>query len=570
MDRKSFALAQLLVVVAWAILIDAHAARSPSFSVVEKSIPEMQQAMADGRATARALVTEYLVRIATYNGRLNAVMAVNPNALAEADSLDRERAAGRVRGPLHGIPIAVKDNIHTTHLPTTGGAIAFERFVPPYEATLIKNLRDAGAIIIAKTRLNEFAGWVTGGPTPAPSNYNAIIGFGLNPYDPRKDPRDGFFDGRPALGPGGSSYGGGTAASLWAADVGTDTTGSLLGPSNLAMIVGIRATLARISRYGVIPVTLDQDMTGPMAKSVTDAAILLGALEGDRPDPNDPATTICTPPPGRDYTRFLNAAGLKGARIGIPRAFFLSPVTPAGASPRGGLTAAETAVMAEAVSVLKQQGAIVVDPADLPSVLSSDVDKNYAMFNICADGDKVRGKDADCSIVLKYGFKRDFNKWLATLGPLAPVKTLTELRNWNMSHISAGAMRYGMGRMNISDEVDLARDRQRYESDRAKDLAFSRANGFDAVMKAENLDALMLPGSAGSDISDRAGYPTIQVPFGMIPNTPTPPFPPGFDAKLQPFGVNFKGLACSEPRLVEVAYAFEQATRRRHPPPLFP
>ncbi len=541
------------------------------FTVVEASIPDMQKAMSEGRVTSRELVTQYLTRIAIYNGKLNAIMNVNPNALKEADERDRERAQGRVRGPLHGIPIALKDNIHTNDVPTTGGATVFEGFVPPYDATLTKHLRDAGAIIIAKTRLNEFAGWVTGGPTPAPANYNALTGFGLNPYDPRKDPRDATMDGRPAMTPAGSSYGGGTAASLWAADIGTDTTGSLLGPSNVAMLVGIRPTLARISRYGVIPVTSDQDMTGPMAKSVTDAAILLGILEGEKPDPNDPATTVCAPPPGRDYTRFLNVNGLKGARIGIPRAFFYDAVTPPTAKrPLGGINDAQAKLMTEAIAVLKQQGAIVIDPADLPSVLTKDPDQNYALFPICADGDKVRGKDSDCSIVLKYGFKRDFNKWLTTLGANAPVKTLTELRMWNTTHIPSGAMRYGMGRMNISDEVDLERDRARYEADRAKDLAMSRANGFDAVMKANNLDALMLPGSAGSDISDRAGYPTIQVPFGTVPNSPTPPFPPGFNARPEPYGVNFKGGACSEPKLIEVSYAFEQATKRRVPPPSFP
>ena len=498
-------------------------------------------------------------------------MAVNANALKEADERDRERAQGRTRGPLHGIPIALKDNIHTTDMPTTGGALVLEGFVPPYEATLTTHLRQAGAIIFAKTRLNEFAGWVTGGPTPAPSNWNSLTGFGLNPYNPRKDPREATNDGRPALAPGGSSYGGGTAANLWAADIGTDTTGSLLGPSNLGMLVGIRPTLARISRYGVIPVTLDQDMTGPMTKTVTDAAILLGVLEGDTPDANDPATKVCTPPPGRDYTRFLNAGALKGARIGIPRAFFYQSISiPGTQGSRGGLNAAQGALMAEAIDVLKKQGATVVDPTDFPSVTTTDPTQNYALFNICADGDKVRGKDADCSVVLKYGMKRDFNKWLTTLGPNAPVKTLTELRMWNMNHILAGAMRYGMGRMNISDEVDLERDRARYEADRAKDLSLSRTHGFDAVMKTHSLDALMFPGSAGSDIADRAGYPSIQVPFGMIPNSPTPPFPPGFDARAEPYGVNFKGLACSEPALIGIAYAFEQATRRRVPPPLFP
>src|SRR5215210_4779057 len=311
---------------------------SSTFTVVETSIPDLQAAMASGKLTARELVTQYLVRIALYEDRLNATLAVNPHALEEADALDRERAQGKVRGPLHGIPIALKDNIHTTHLPTTGGALAFAGFVPPYEATLTKNLRDAGAIIIAKAGLTELANWVAGVPNPMPGNYNAVGGFAYNPYDPRPDPRPATFDGRPALQTGGSSSGVGTAASFWAANVGTDTGGSVISPSNSNMLVGIRPTIGRISRYGVIPITADHDTAGPMTRTVADAAILLGALESATPDPNDAATTTCTPPPGRDYTRFLRPGALRGARIGIPRAFYYDRVTlPGESQPRGGL-----------------------------------------------------------------------------------------------------------------------------------------------------------------------------------------------------------------------------------------
>src|SRR5262245_38189027 len=276
-----------------------------SLTVVESSIPQMRAAMEQGRASSRQLVAQYLVRIATYEHRLHAALAVNPHALEEAEKLDQERAQGRIRGPLHGIPVALKDNIHTTDMPTSGGALAFARYVPPYEATLTRNLKDAGAIIIAKTGLTELANWVAGNPTAMPGNYNAVGGFGYNPYDPRPDPREATFDGRPALQTGGSSSGIGTAANLWAASVGTDTGGSVISPSNANMLVGIRPTIGRISRYGVIPITADHDTAGPMARTVTDAAILFGALESPAPDANDPATTACTPPPGRDYTKFL-------------------------------------------------------------------------------------------------------------------------------------------------------------------------------------------------------------------------------------------------------------------------
>jgi amidase len=490
---------------------------------------------------------------------------VNPKALAEAEKCDRERAQGRIRGPLHGIPIALKDNIHTTDMPTTGGALAFDGLKPPYEATLTQNLRDAGAIIIAKTGMTELANWVASG---MPGNYNALTGYGKNPYDPRRDPRQATGDGQPVLSTGGSSSGIGTAASFWAANVGTETSGSILSPANQNMLVGIKPTVGRVSRYGVIPITADQDTPGPMARTVTDAAILLGALESATPDSNDAATKTCAPPPGRDYTRFLNAEGLKGARIGIPRAFFYDKITlPGGKEPRGELSAEQAKVMAEAIAVLKRQGAIVVDPADLPSVISSDPKGNTLLWNTCASLEGAKGRDADCSVVFKYGMKRDFNQWLASLGVHAPVKSLTELREWNVRHQKAGAIKYGQARLDISDEMDIDADRARYQTDRAKDLQLSATNGIDAVMKQHRLDALLFPGANGYAIPAKPGYPTIIVPFGFVPNTPTPAFPEGFKANPAPFGVSFTGMACSEPRLIELAYAFEQATKRRVPPP---
>ncbi len=221
-------------------------AQQQPFNVVEATIPQMQEALAHKRVTSRQLVTQYLVRIALYDRTLHALVTVNPNILKDADERDRERAQGKIRGPLHGIPIALKDNIQTTDMPTTGGALAFAGFIPPYEATLTKNLRNAGAIIIAKTTLIELANWVAGAPTPM-SAYNAVAGFGFNPYDPRPDPRP-TSDGRAILSPGGSSSGAGTASSFWAANVGSDTGGSIVQPSNQAMLVGLRPTIGRISK----------------------------------------------------------------------------------------------------------------------------------------------------------------------------------------------------------------------------------------------------------------------------------------------------------------------------------
>ena len=544
---------------------------APEFSIVEAGIPDLQAAMESGELTSRAIVEAYLARIARYEDRLNAAVTINPAALEEADALDSERASGRVRGPLHGIPIALKDNIHTTHLPTTAGALAFEGFVPPYEATLTRNLRDAGAIIIAKAGLTEFANWMAGAPNPMPGNYNALTGYGYNPYDPRPDPREGMNDGRPALGTGGSSSGIGTTASFWAANVGTDTGGSIISPSNATMLVGIRPTLARVSRWGIAPVSLDHDMAGPMARTVTDAAIVLGALQGESPDPNDPATAVCTAPPGRDYTPFLRAEGLRGARIGIPRAFYYDSITLTGEErPRGGLDTAEAALMAEAIRVLAAAGAVVVDPADVPSLSALAPGDNFAAWPLCVSGDEDRDGDAGCTINFKYGAKRDFNAWLRTLGPDAPVGSLTELRQWNLEHAAEGAMKYQQSRFDISDEMDLEADRARNDADVAKDALLSRTRGIDAVLDRYDLDAIFTPGSAGAGLAARAQVPIIVVPFGFVPNDPSTPFPAGFDALPGPFGVGFTGAACSEPRLIELAYAFEQASGRRVPPPGLP
>jgi amidase len=547
----------------------ALAARKP-FSVVEATILDMRTAMEQGRVTSRELVQQYLIRLATYEDRLHAAITVNPDALKIAAERDRERAQGKSRGPLHGIPIALKDNVHTTDMRTTGGALAFEDLVPPYEATLTKNLKDAGAVIIAKTGMTELANWVAGAPTPMPGNYNGVGGQGYNPYDPRKDPREATFDGRAALNTGGSSSGIGTAANFWAGNVGTETSGSILSPANQNMLAAIKPTVGRISRYGVIPITADQDTAGPMAKSVSDIAIMFGALEGATPDPNDPATRLCTPPPGRDYTKFLNRAGLKGARIGIPRAFFYDRLTLPGDEGRGGVNDDQKKAMEEAIAVLKQQGAIIIDPADIPSVTDKDLKNNFVLWNQCSGANEGRGKDLNCSVDFKYGMKRDFNRWLASLGPAAPVKTLKDLIAWNTAHQKAGAIKYGQSNLDISDEMDLEKDRARYEADRAKDVKLGATHGIDEVMKAERLDAILFPAASGAGIAARPGYPTVIVPFAFVPNVPTPAFPAGFDARPTPYGVSFAGMACSEPKLIELAYAFEQATKKRVPPPLFP
>jgi amidase len=544
----------------------AVAAPAPPFTVVEASIPQMQAALRAGKVTSRELVRQYLERIALYEDRINAAIYVNPHALAEADALDRERKAGKIRGPLHGIPVAVKDNIHTTDMPTTGGALAFAGLIPPYEATLVTNLKAAGAIILAKTQMTELANWVASAPG-MPGNYNSLNGYGYNPYDPRRDPREATFDGRPVLATSGSSSGTGTAANFWAANVGSETSGSILSPANANMLAAVKPTVGRVSRYGIIPITADQDTAGPMARTVTDAAILLGVLEGAAPDPKDPATSRC--PRETDYTKYLTRESLVGARIGIPRANYYDKVTPPGAKePVGGLDEAQARVMSEAIDVLKRLGAVIVDPADIPSVVDPDPQRNLLLWNICRGLDEA--KEKKCSIDFAYGMERDFNSWLASLGSAAPVKTLTELRKWNNDHQKAGTLKYGQGLLDFSDAMELETYKARYEADRAKDLLLTATHGIDEAMQMHQLDALFFPGAGGANHAARPGYPTVMVPFGEVPNAPTPPLPEGFDAKPARFGVSFTGTACSEPRLLAFAYAFEQETKRRVPPPAMP
>jgi amidase len=314
-----------------------------------------------------------------------------------------------------------------------------------------------------------------------------------------------------------------------------------------------------------------------MARTVTDAAILLGALEGAEPDPNDPATGRCAAPPNRDYTAFLDPNALRGARIGIPRANYYEGVVGPDSVRRGGLAPPARRVMDEVIAVLRAQGAVIVDHADIPSVVTRDRDRSVLLWGVCSGPGGRRGLDADCSIVFKYGMKRDFNAWLASLGDRAPVRTLTELREWNVRNQAAGAIKYGQAQLDISDEMDVARDRERYEADRARDMALAGTEGIDAVMRSERLDALLFPAISGAALSARPGYPTVFVPFALL-SAPAdafnPPLPDGFDRPPIPHGVSFAGGACSEPKLIALAYAFEQATRGagrgRVPPPGLP
>ena len=396
-------------------------AQSHSFSVVDATMADMQTAMAEGRVTSRDLVQQSLTRIALYEDQLNAVITVNRHALQEAEARDRERAAGKIRGPLHGIPIALKDNIHTSDMPTSGGALAFAGLIPRDEATITRQLRESGAILIAKTQMTELANWVTIG---MPGNYNSLTGYGFNPYDPRRDPRSATADGRPALDVGGSSSGVGTAVSFWAANVGTETSGSILNPANQTMLVGIKPTVGRVSRYGIIPITADQDTAGPIARTVTDAALLLGAIESESRDPNDPATGRCDAPPQRDYTRFLDRAALK-ALASASRA--PSTTTASRCRHHGGPWQPHSRAACGDAGCHR-----CVEARGRGGCRS----RRYSQHRGCGPRSELFGlghlswlrqperADSGCSVAFKHGMKRDFNAWLASLGDAAPVKTL--------------------------------------------------------------------------------------------------------------------------------------------------
>ena len=287
-----------------------------------------------------------------------------------------------------------------------------------------------------------------------------------------------------------------------------------------------------------------------MTRSVADAAVMLGVLEGGR-DPNDPRTSECQAPPNHDYTAFLKADALKGARIGIPRAgFYEAPEFPGKARPFRGLKPDEKQSMEDAIAAIKAAGAEIVDPADLPSMIAATPEKNLTAHNICELMPAGTTADDLCSAVIRYGMKRDFNLWLATLGASAPVKTLTELRAWNLAHKDAGAIRYGQGRLDAADAVDLDKDKPRYERNRREDLTLTREEGLGAAITRHKLDALLFPGSSGANYATKAGYPIIVVPFGMVINYEEGA--KGAFETVRPFGVSFVGAHCDDPKLVSI------------------
>ena len=543
------------------------------FDLLETTIPAIQDAIEDHVISAEQLVRMYHKRIAAYDGptttaHLNSYIHISAHALDEGDDSDhegdRDRGEGRRRRVLAGIPMILKDNIDTRDVPTTAGSLAFEGSFPRSDAFVARKLREAGAIILGKATMTEFANFLTNG---MPAGYSSLGGYGFNPYDPRPDPRVAldallrpFNDGRPALTTGGSSSGPGiaVAANLAAVGIGTETSGSILSPGTANGVVGIKPTVGLISRDGIIPITADQDTAGPLARTVTDAAIVLGVIAGF--DPKDPATAACLTPGNcwRDYTRFLDANALKGARIVVPP-----------------FPANRADVMNNAISVLRANGAFVdVRTVGLAPQLGGCPSRPPAA-NYPPLGDPAPPA-LRCSTVLNYGFKRDLNQYIHDhVRHAFPIHSLEDVVNFNAAHMPA-ATKYDQDLAVFSQLFDLSptsADTLRYNRDRAEDITRSRGaiaallNGTDGVAgTADDFDAFLASGNNLAGTPAKAGYPSIVVPGGTFQNVVVPPFPDGFNAKDGPAGVTFSGRAFSEPRLIALAYAFEQATHYRFSP----
>ena len=498
----------------------------PPFELEEATIADLQSAMASGRRTARSITQLYLDRIAELDRKgpmLRHVIEVNPDALAMADSLDRERKAGRVRGPLHGIPMLLKDNVDTAdRMMTTAGSLALAGSIPAQDSTVAAKLRNAGAVFLGKANLSEWANFRS---THSTSGWSGRGGQARNPY---------VLDRNPCGSSSGS--GGAVAANLCALAIGTETDGSIVCPSSANGIVGIKPTVGLVSRAGIIPIAHSQDTAGPMARTVRDAAIVLNAIAGV--DPRDSATSSLRTREQIDYTRYLDANGLRGARIGVARAKFF------------GYSDVTDKAINDAVDAMKAQGAVIVDPANI----------------------ETAGKFDDSEFdVLLYEFKADLNTYLTSLGTKAPVKSLQEIIAFNDAHKDQEMPWFGQEIM-IQAQAKGPLTEKKYIDELASNLKMSRTDGIDATMDKNKPDAIIAPTGGPAWPTDLingdhftggsstpaavAGYPNINVPAG-------------FSHQL-PIGISFFGRPYSEATLIKIAYAYEQATKHRKPPQFVP
>ena len=489
--------------------------------IVEAPVAALQEAMSAGRTTSRALTAQYLARIKAIDKagpRINAVIEVNPDALAIAAALDKERREKGPRGPLHGIPVLVKDNIATAdRMQTTAGSLALAGVKPPRDAFLVAKLREAGAVILGKTNLSE---WANIRSTRSTSGWSARGGLTRNPYALDRN-TSGSSSGSAAA----------IAASLAAIAVGTETDGSITSPASINNLVGLKPTVGLVSRAGVIPIAHSQDTAGPMARTVADAAALLSAMAGS--DARDDATREADAK-AADYTKHLDANALKSARLGVVRSQFAG---------RNDLVAAE---VEKALEVLKAQGAILVEIPELPNM----------------------GKYSQTELeVLLYELKADLAAYLAEYAPGSAVKTLADVIAFNEKNKTKEMPYFGQEHF-VKAETKGGLDSKEYLDALANNLKLSRAEGIDKVLTENKLDALVAPtgqpawltdfikgdASGGSFTSPAAvaGYPHITVPAGFVQGLPC--------------GISFVGTAWSEPRLIALAYAFEQASRHRKAP----
>lgn len=477
--------------------------------IVEADIPMLQSAMEEGRFSSEELVKAYIERIERLNPLIHAVLELNPDAVDIAKTLDAERRDRGSRGPLHGIPILLKDNIDThDRMHTSAGSIALANSIAPADSTVARKLREAGAVLLGKTNMTEWANFMS---SRMPAGYSSRGGQVLNPYGPGELFVSGSSSGSAAA----------AAASLAAAAIGTETAGSIVGPACQHALVGIKPTVGLVSRSGIIPISRNQDTAGPLARTVSDAAVLLGALTGA--DERDGWTLASEGKSCRDYTVFLNAEYIKQARIGIPRAYYEH------------LDDERLAIMERAIADLRGLGADIVDDLPLPVVTDN--------WN--------QG-------VVSYEFKQGLNDYLSGLDSSVTVRSLGGLIAYNEAHAER-ALRYGQDVLAASEAVDMTEEQYMREQESYKEKA--RREGIDYLLEHYRLDALLLPGDAdGKYMAARIGYPLICVPAGYSEHGI---IDPDGDPTKGPFGVIFSGAAFSEPTLIKLAYGYEQATKHR-------
>lgn len=479
------------------------------FKVEEASITDITQGFEKNILSSKELVLMYLERIAQYDQKgpkLNSVLEINPDAIHIAEAMDYERKTKGLRSQLHGIPVLLKDNIDTEDkMHTSAGSLALKDSYANEDAFLVKQLRKAGAIILGKTNMTEWANFMTEG---MPAGYSSRGGQVLNPYDPKN------------LTPGGSSSGSGVAVSsnFVTVAVGTETSGSVISPSTENSIVGLKPTIGLISRSGIIPISNSQDTAGPMGKTVEDVAILLNGMTGI--DVKDPITQTSKDYVGIDYTTFLNRKGLDNVRIGVPRNYFFDSIT-----------TEEVKVIEKQLDAIEQAGATIIDPIEISSA-----------------------KDIHSKIVMLYEFKPTLNAYLSKLKENVPIHSLEELINYNNRYAEI-MLKYGQTDLIASEKTSGTLTELEYIQSRTKDLQLSTTEGIDKVMNKHKLDALIFPSYTGVEIIAKAGYPSITVPAGYLENK-------------QPFGITFAGQAYSEGKLLQIAYAYEQLTQIRKAPQL--